>query len=825
MKYTSSLLQQYITLQCDPYIFGELLTRRSCEVETVVEKHIPESVVIGKTIKVEKHPDADKLMVCQVDCGQKWVYQIITGGENIVAQQYVSVALPGTYLASIDLHIEARKMRGLESNGMICSKGELQILEDEDKHWIWLLLEDFDDLSEQDCGTGLGIKYPWLNRQIWEVDNKSITHRPDLTWHFGLAVECKALLDPNMYSFECISDYIGTYTDGSLQAYLQSLPVASRSIQVQTSKLRAYMLLELPKVLIQRSSIYTRIQLLDIDSTPKSNWVDFSNIFMNLSWQPVHFFDAAKVDGDIIVRMAQDGEQFVDLQGNTHILAAEDIVIADHKNILALAGIIGWQSSAISEDTSSILVEIANFDPIAVRKTAQRIWLRTDAVARYEKNIHPAYTMASILQFFDMLTYYTKDIGNHDIGGIHWWMWDHTWLDPRYISLDWSYVDTILHKDSQQLAQDILPQIWFNVYDNRVLVPLRRWPADMQIQEDVIEEIARLHGYDTFTEQEIQRATSYSPMNPDVILRRSLESISVERLGMDHLETYPYVHDDTLANFNVDTKHLYQMRNPLDSQASYLRDSMVYNLLTYAAKNAKFFDRFALQDIGKVWSKEFTILESGTQYADALVGEQDRWAAIWYAHSIQVWQEDTILLAKSSVQTILKLLELTSDITIESSAYQEYHPSKQGYILYEGIRIWFVASIHPLLINTYKFPEQAQVSFVELYLPELLTLTLQKSQTHTDYSTLQDQIVSRDICFLVAQNYNIQTLVDHIQAIDHVVGVDILDIYQGTQLAVGIKSVTINLDIQGENMDTASINIVLDQAITIGEKLWAQLRK
>lgn len=130
-----------------------------------------------------------------------------------------------------------------------------------------------------------------------------------------------------------------------------------------------------------------------------------------------------------------------------------------------------------------------------------------------------------------------------------------------------------------------------------------------------------------------------------------------------------------------------------------------------------------------------------------------------------------------------------------------------------------MASIHPLLINTYKFPEQAQVSFVELYLPELLTLTLQKSQTHTDYSTLQDQIVSRDICFLVAQNYNIQTLVDHIQAIDHVVGVDILDIYQGTQLAVGIKSVTINLDIQGENMDTASINIVLDQAITIGEKL------
>ena len=155
--------------------------------------------------------------------------------------------------------------------------------------------------------------------------------------------------------------------------------------------------------------------MLDMGSVPRNNRVDFSNIFMLISGQPIHFFDADKVDGDVIVRNAKDGEKFVDLFETEHILTPTDIVIADNKKILALAGVVGGLDSGVTESTKNILVEIANFDAVSVRKTGTRLSLRTDAELRFEKNINPRHTLFSLILFLDELKYYKKDLGDYEI--------------------------------------------------------------------------------------------------------------------------------------------------------------------------------------------------------------------------------------------------------------------------------------------------------------------------------------------------------------------------------------------------------------------------
>ncbi|MEI7563411.1 MAG: phenylalanine--tRNA ligase beta subunit-related protein [bacterium] len=316
----------------------------------------------------------------------------------------------GTTFEKAGITIQPRKMRGLDSNGMICSKEELGINEDTDKHRIWSLKEDLEDLSDKDLGIPLAQKYPRLENYILEVDNKSLTNRPDLTGHFAAAVELQTMYPSASISFNKAQQYIDQFRATHIQEVLDNGTQAKQGLQCNTKGVRTYTLLEINNVHVQASSFFARLQMIDTGSSPRNNRVDFSNLFMLLSGQPIHFFDAAKIQGDIIVRNATDKEQFTDLFGATHTLLTTDVVIADEKKILALAGIVGGAESGITESTKNIIVEIANFDPVAVRKTGTRLGLRTDAELRYEKNINPRWTMYCLILFLDELHYYKKDL-------------------------------------------------------------------------------------------------------------------------------------------------------------------------------------------------------------------------------------------------------------------------------------------------------------------------------------------------------------------------------------------------------------------------------
>ena len=191
-----------------------------------------------------------------------------------------------------------------------------------------------------------------------------------------------------------------------------------RAIKVSSEAVNTYIALEIKNIEVKKSDFFSRLQLKDIGGKSVNNWVDFANLFMNISSQPIHLFDVDKVKGDLQVRNAREGELFVDLFEVEHSLKTTDLVIADNEKVLALAGVIGGLESAVSDTTKNVLVEIANYDPVIVRKTGTRLGLRTDAELRFEKNINPDWSLYSLLLFLDELKYYAKTLGNYEIGGV-----------------------------------------------------------------------------------------------------------------------------------------------------------------------------------------------------------------------------------------------------------------------------------------------------------------------------------------------------------------------------------------------------------------------
>lgn len=827
MKYSLWLLKKYISINDTAESIANNLILKTCEIEEIVTRTIPESIVIGYVTDVQDHPDADKLVVCQVDCGSHWDFQIITGGENVVTGSFVPIALPWTYMEKLGFTIELRKMRWLESNGMICSKWELGIDEDEDKHRIWVLNEDIDDLQKSDAGTPLAKKYPWLENTVLDVDNKSITHRPDLNGHFGIGVELQAMYGKDTIISNDVPRIMDLFATRDIVEHIQEMPHPATDVIVKSAGVRSYVLAEVKDISVKPSSLFTRLQCYDLGLGIKNNWVDFSNLFMYMTGQPVHFFDADVVQGTIIVREATNGEQFIDLFDDEHILTDKDIVIADDEKILALAGIVWAKGTWVSKSTKNILVEIANFDPVQVRRTWTRLGLRTDAELRFEKNINPLYSSYTLLFLLDLLQYFSKDLREYTVGGsslYHDNLTQELAASLPAISMDNNYVATVLGMQVDEipsLMQSILPWLWFTVQWSTVIVPVWRWTQDINIQEDVIEELARMYGYDRFASSTIMQESKSITPRYEVKRRKTLEEVSSHSLTADQLETYPWVSDQMLSIRGQNTDDLYTLINGASGQ-KFLRNDLVYNLLSSVSKNAKFFDGFGLFDIGTVRDKTFDKDTKESNYARDLVKERVQYGALFYYKQGNVWLKDTVLFAKSAVQRLVEECGIgTSSLDFVPTDIIHYHPKKQAHILSGDTIIGFIGSVHPQLLKQLKLPETADVVYISLWQDAMQEATLLKKN---GYETLQDQIVYRDLSFVVDKDLSRETLLDPIRAVENVVSVDVFDLYSWERISAGKKSVALTLKIYGENMTTEDINTVMNKAIKAWEQAGGVLR-
>jgi phenylalanyl-tRNA synthetase beta chain len=825
MKYTKQLLSRYISGSYELDLLARNLTLKSCEVEEVYERTLPELVVIGKVLSCEKHPDADKLTVCQVDCGSKGVFQICTWATNIRADIYVPVALPGCFLPAIHLQIDPRVMRGLESNGMICSKEELGIAEDMWLHGIWILQEvatsnlttDFTDLSDKDLGTALGTHAPWLENRILDVENKTITHRPDMFGHFWLAREINAIF-PQSIRFTRLQSIADQIIPNTLLHTLSQATSSVRSVQVDSPFVGTYNIIELDEIVVKESSLRQRLQLLDLGLTSRNNRVDFSNYFMYLTGQPIHCFDAAQIVGSLVIRQADMNESFIDLFDTEHHLTENDIVICDDKGILALAGIIWGKRSGISETTTSIVIEIAQFDPVVIRKTAMRLGIRTDAQTRFEKHIAPSFSLASILLCLDELEF----LGKKELG--NWVMkWTSSRINPthqkaltRQVPFELDQINRTLGlslTEEDMLA--LLERLWLRATPtkNMLIVPARRGVDDLHHTADIAEEVARIYGFDQIWSAQYTTTLEAIPFSTEIATMRKTEQLMSEVLGYLQVETYPRLHTRRHEAFRPSTSSSFSMENSMAPELGYLRETMIPSMLEVLEKNAPLYETVRIFDIGTVWNKSADVKEK-TILTMARVDPKttDR-------------RQDPFLLIKQDVETILASYTDLEKTNWTHSTYARWHTTQQADIYLGTTLVGSVAHLHPRLVDEIGIDAARTVVVAQLDCM-LLGQINGSVQNQKAYATLQDQHIWRDISFVLPREGNYGHMRDALLSVPEIDEVKLLDLYAGNTLAEHEKSISLSFLIQGDGTLTSDqITTIMQKAIDAGQTAGGKLRQ
>ncbi len=379
MKLSLNWLNRYVDLRAEnPENISDLITKRIAEIEQTETVGLPASVVVGEVLRVEKHPDADRLRVAEVGVGTEKL-QIVCGAPNLAAGQKIPVALVGTDLGG-GFVIKKARLRGVESCGMICAEDELGLGTD---HEGIMVLDKNAPVSKS-----LRDFLKITSDAVFEVENKNITHRPDLFSHRGFARELSVVFDQKLKLPK----------PAKLVAGKEKLNVKISAPE----NVRAYYAVRIDGVKIDKAPAWLQSDLRAIGEKSINNIVDATNWCMNDSGQPFHAFDADKISG-LEVRLARAGEELLTLDQEQKKLEETDLVIADAKRPLALAGIIGGTDSSVSESTTAIILEAANFDPVTVRRTSKRLGVRTAALTRFEKALDPALARPALAELVQLI--------------------------------------------------------------------------------------------------------------------------------------------------------------------------------------------------------------------------------------------------------------------------------------------------------------------------------------------------------------------------------------------------------------------------------------
>ncbi|HTV19470.1 MAG TPA: phenylalanine--tRNA ligase subunit beta [Polyangiaceae bacterium] len=563
------------------------LTLATAEVEGV-EEFLPHarSIVVGKVLSRDPHPKADRLSLCRVDLGGPEPVPIVCGAANVAAGQTVPVAVPGTVLPGIG-KLEKAKIRGEVSLGMICSEQEVGLADE--SAGIWVLP---DDLAP---GRSLADALD-LGDHVIEVDNKSITHRPDLWGHRGIARELSAIYRRPLLPLDTSWPALGSG--------------AAFPVKIESPACARYLALPIEGVEALPSPLWLRVLLRAVGQRSLGQLVDLSNFVMLDLGQPNHTFDRNQLGADgIAVRKARAGERFTTLAGQALTLVDDDLLIASRGEGVALAGVIGGQNSEVRDGTRSLLLEVATFDAPTVRRTSQRHGLRTDSSARFEKSLDPELPPQAAAHFARLLSQLQPKVSFPAP------VTDVRTSEPKSveIALRPSRVRDALGADlSDEQIKDILLRLNFGVSEQPgagetalwVRVPSDRATKDIGIERDLVEEVGRMHGYGNITERPLVCPIVPPPHDE----RRWLVRKVADRLaGAAHFTetlSYSFQPDDLLASFGLSELPHATLQNPVVSQQSRIRRTLVPSLLANIEANRRYRDEVRLFEIGKGYFPE-----------------------------------------------------------------------------------------------------------------------------------------------------------------------------------------------------------------------------
>ena len=594
MKVSLNWIRDYVQLPADADLkkLAYDLTMSTVEVEDATDLGASfHDMVVGVINTIEQHPNADKLKVCKTDIGGR-VEDIVCGGSNLREGMKVAVALPGAmckWHGEGDLvEIKKSKLRGVDSYGMICGAVEIGLADlfptKEEAHIL--------DLSDFDAPAGTPLADALdLNDIILEIDNKSMTNRPDLWGHYGIAREIAALYDLPMTQFphfnrnvENTAGFHVTVEDAErcpryLSAQIEGLNVKPAPYQMQN-------------------------RIWKVGMRPINALVDITNYVMLATGQPTHAFDSDHIAGHVIVRRAGEGEKLLLLNGKELALSSDDLVIADDAGVVGLAGVMGGAKDSILPDTSKVILEVANFDAKGIRRTALRYDNRTEASARYEKAIDPercdqAFDLS--MQLFSQLYPEMKVTGLVDQYPEH--------LKPAEIDVALSWLERRLGKrlppEEIKHKMELLGYgITFNGDNMHVVVPTWRSTGDVSIQADIMEEVARMYGYENFEAEPITTTFDGAINQLDKDLERRIKEYLAIRCGMQEIFTYPWMEESYVNAVLQSTEGILSLSTPPSPAERFVRSSLLPNLCKAVVKNERYFDEFSIFETAQVFRDE-----------------------------------------------------------------------------------------------------------------------------------------------------------------------------------------------------------------------------
>ncbi|AKJ48884.1 TPA: phenylalanine--tRNA ligase subunit beta [Staphylococcus aureus] len=768
MLISNEWLKEYVTINDSVSNLAERITRTGIEVDDLIDytKDI-KNLVVGFVKSKEKHPDADKLNVCQVDIGEDEPVQIVCGAPNVDAGQYVIVAKVGGRLPG-GIKIKRAKLRGERSEGMICSLQEIGI----SSNYVPKTFESgIYVFSEAQVPGTDALQALYLDDQVMEFD--LTPNRADALSMIGTAYEVAALYNTKMTKPDTTSNELELSANDELTVTIEN-----------EDKVPYYSARVVHDVTIEPSPIWMQARLIKAGIRPINNVVDISNYVLLEYGQPLHMFDQDAIGSQqIVVRQANEGEKMTTLDDTERELLTSDIVITNGQTPIALAGVMGGDFSEVKEQTSNIVIEGAIFDPVSIRHTSRRLNLRSESSSRFEKGIATEFVDEAVDRACYLLQTYAngkvlKDrVSSGELGAF---------ITPIDITAD-KINRTIGFDLSQNDIVTIFNQLGFDTEINddviTVQVPSRR--KDITIKEDLIEEVARIYGYDDIpsTLPVFDKVTSGQLTDRQYKTRMVKEVL--EGAGLDQAITYSLVSKEDATAFSMQQRQTIDLLMPMSEAHASLRQSLLPHLIEAASYNvARKNKDVKLFEIGNVFfaNGEGELPDQVEYLSGILTGD----------YVVNQWQgkKETVdfYLAKGVVDRVSEKLNL--EFSYRRADIDGLHPGRTAEILLENKVVGFIGELHPTLAadndlkRTYVF---------ELNFDALMAVSV----GYINYQPIpRFPGMSRDIALEVDQNIPAADLLSTIHAHGGNILKDTLvfDVYQGEHLEKGKKSIAIRLN-------------------------------
>lgn len=665
MRVSVNWLKELVNIDNDSHDIADKMLSVGNEYESINELCPCTNLVVGRVVSKNPHPDSDHLNVCEVDLGDR-IYKIVCGAPNVLENQKVIVAKVGAKLPGGE--IKASVIRGVESNGMICSLSELGIeskyIKEEEKRGIHVLKDD----------APVGINaIEYLNYNDTYIDFELTANRSDLLSMIGMSYEVGAIYNKNVNlpSIEL------NETKDLTKDYI--------SIENKTNNCYAYTSRIVKNVEIKESPDFIKSRLMCAGIRPINNVVDISNYVMMLYGQPLHFFDYDKIGNKVSIRQAKDEEEIITLDKETRVLKETDIVICDDDTPIALAGVMGGLDSEVTTDTKNILIESAIFNPYNIRYTSKEI-LRSEASIRFEKGINPNITTTALNMAAYLLNKYAGGEVTNGIVGFN-----DCYLSDKEISVSKDKINSILGMNiSTTDISDIFTRLGFSYKEKDgnyvVNVPTRR--LDVNITEDLIEEVGRIYGYDNM-EGKLPVTTTkrgvYLPKSKYINdIKKRLSS-----LNLDEVITYSLVSKNEVKKFTNDNFNEIRVSSPLSEDRSIMRYSLIPSLLNVANYNmSRNIKDINIYEISKVYYVEEGYKEI-TKLSFLTTGN-------YMDNSWNYKIRNDFYVIKGILENLLSYLGLLNRYKLETNNIpKEFHPYQSANILIDNESVGYIGKVHP----------------------------------------------------------------------------------------------------------------------------------